>query len=89
MKTTLEEIVLWYELHRLQERYVSVIDTDCLEQWPDLFTEDCVYEIVPTGKMPFSACRLVSCTVSVARCCVTVSLHCARPMSSSHTATGT
>ena len=42
MKTTLEEIMLWYELHRLQERYVSVIDTDCLEQWPDLFTGDCV-----------------------------------------------
>jgi anthranilate 1,2-dioxygenase small subunit len=47
MKTPLEEIMLWYELHRLQERYVSVIDTDRLEEWPDLFTEDCVYEIVP------------------------------------------
>ena len=47
MKTKLEEMILWYELHRLQERYVSVIDTDRLEEWPDLFTEDCVYEIVP------------------------------------------
>jgi len=47
MKTPLEEIMLWYELHRLQERYVSVIDTDRLEEWPDLFTENCVYEIVP------------------------------------------
>jgi len=47
MKTTLEEVMIWYEMHRLQERYVSVIDTDCLERWPDLFTEDCIYEIVP------------------------------------------
>jgi anthranilate 1,2-dioxygenase small subunit len=46
-ETTLHEIVLWYELHRLQEHYVSVIDTDRLEEWPDLFTEDCIYEIVP------------------------------------------
>jgi anthranilate 1,2-dioxygenase small subunit len=47
MKTTLEELIIWYEMHRLQERYVSVIDTDSLERWPDLFTEDCIYEIVP------------------------------------------
>jgi anthranilate 1,2-dioxygenase small subunit len=46
VKTTIEEIILWYELHRLQERYVSIIDTDRLEEWPDMFTEDCVYEIV-------------------------------------------
>lgn len=47
MATTLEEITLWYELHRLQERYVTIIDTDRLEEWPDLFTEDAVYEIIP------------------------------------------
>jgi anthranilate 1,2-dioxygenase small subunit len=47
MKTTMEEIVLWYELQRLQERYVGVIDTDRLEEWPELFTEDAIYEIVP------------------------------------------
>jgi len=47
MKKTIEEMTLWYELHQLQERYVSVIDTDRLEEWPDLFTEDCIYEIVP------------------------------------------
>jgi len=43
----LAEMILWYDLHRLQERYVSIIDTDRLEDWPDLFTEDGVYEIVP------------------------------------------
>ena len=47
MKTKLEEMMLWYELHRLQERYVSVIDADRLEEWPNFFTEDCVYEIIP------------------------------------------
>ena len=47
METTMDEMKLWYELYRLQERYVSVIDADRLEEWPDLFTEDGVYEIVP------------------------------------------
>jgi anthranilate 1,2-dioxygenase small subunit len=47
MNTTTEEMALWYEMHRLQERYVGTIDADRLEEWPDLFTEDCVYEIVP------------------------------------------
>jgi anthranilate 1,2-dioxygenase small subunit len=47
VETTIAEMMLWYDLHRLQERYVSVIDADSLEEWPDLFTEDCVYEIVP------------------------------------------
>jgi anthranilate 1,2-dioxygenase small subunit len=47
MEITIQEISLWYDLHRLQERYVSVIDTDRLEEWPELFTEDGVYEIVP------------------------------------------
>ena len=45
MKTPLEEIMLWYELHRLQERYVSVIDTDRLEAWPDFFCDDGLYRI--------------------------------------------
>jgi len=45
--TTVADVVLWHDLHRLQERYVTVIDTDRLEEWPDLFAEDCVYEIVP------------------------------------------
>jgi anthranilate 1,2-dioxygenase small subunit len=47
MNTMIEEMTLWYEMHRLQERYVGTIDADRLEEWPDLFTEDCVYEIVP------------------------------------------
>jgi len=46
-ETTIADLILWHDLHRLQERYVSVIDSDRLEEWPDLFTEDGVYEIVP------------------------------------------
>jgi anthranilate 1,2-dioxygenase small subunit len=46
-ETTIQEMMLWYELHQLQERYVSVIDTDRLEEWLALFTEDCVYEVIP------------------------------------------
>ena len=47
METTIAEIILWYDLFRLQEHYVTVIDADRLEEWPDLFVEDCIYEIVP------------------------------------------
>lgn len=44
---TMEKMALWFELHSLQERYVSVLDNDRLEEWPALFTEDCEYTIIP------------------------------------------
>lgn len=47
VETVLSEIILWHDLHRLQDRYVSLIDCDRLEEWPNLFTEDGVYEIIP------------------------------------------
>ena len=47
METRMEDIILWYDLQRLQEHYISVIDADRLEEWPDLFTDECTYEIVP------------------------------------------
>jgi anthranilate 1,2-dioxygenase small subunit len=39
---------LWLrlELMSLQDTYISAIDTDKLEDWPALFVEDCLYEIV-------------------------------------------
>ena len=46
-ETSIKEVLLWFDLHRLQERYVTVIDSDRLEEWPELFTEDGIYEIVP------------------------------------------
>jgi anthranilate 1,2-dioxygenase small subunit len=42
-----DTMLLWFELFQLQERYITVLDTDALEEWPELFTEDCHYEIVP------------------------------------------
>jgi anthranilate 1,2-dioxygenase small subunit len=42
-----QEMKLWIELHMLQSRYVNALDNDRLEVWPDFFTEDCLYEIVP------------------------------------------
>jgi anthranilate 1,2-dioxygenase small subunit len=42
-----DDIRLWFELHMLQSRYIGHLDNDRLEQWPDLFTEDCTYEIIP------------------------------------------
>lgn len=44
---TLDRMTLWFELHELQERYVSVLDNDRLEEWPSLFTPDCDYAILP------------------------------------------
>ena len=44
---TQDTMLLWFELHQLQERYVALLDSDRLEEWPDLFTEDGRYEIVP------------------------------------------
>ncbi|AIO69283.1 anthranilate 1,2-dioxygenase small subunit AndAd [Burkholderia oklahomensis] len=42
-----DDIRVWFELHMLQDRYVGHLDNDRLERWPELFTEDCLYEIVP------------------------------------------
>lgn len=45
--TPLDQMLLWFELYSLQERYISVLDNDQLEAWPELFTADGHYEIVP------------------------------------------
>ncbi len=43
----MDDMKLWFELHMLQDRYINTLDNDRLEAWPTLFTEDCLYEIVP------------------------------------------
>ena len=63
----LAEMILWYGLHRLQERYVTVIDAGRLEEWPDLFTEDGVYEIVPKENVDSGLAVGISCIVLVGR----------------------
>lgn len=43
----MEQMILWFELYQLQQQYVAALDNDRLEEWATLFTEDCLYEIVP------------------------------------------
>lgn len=43
----MEQMTLWFELHQLQESYIHALDNDRLEDWPEFFTDDCLYEIVP------------------------------------------
>lgn len=40
-------MLLRLELQALLDRYVDIIDNDRLEEWPELFVEDCLYEIIP------------------------------------------
>jgi anthranilate 1,2-dioxygenase small subunit len=35
------------EMLELQDRYIATLDSDRLEAWPELFVEDCLYEIIP------------------------------------------
>jgi anthranilate 1,2-dioxygenase small subunit len=42
----MEDLMLRLELAALQDRYVAAIDNDRIEDWPGMFTEDCLYEIV-------------------------------------------
>jgi len=34
------------QIEDLHTRYIRAIDDDCLEDWPALFTEECLYKIV-------------------------------------------
>ncbi|MCA3837008.1 MAG: anthranilate 1,2-dioxygenase, partial [Burkholderia sp.] len=42
-----EDMKTWFEIYMLQNRYIGHLDNDRLEHWPEMFTEDCLYEIVP------------------------------------------
>lgn len=41
------ELTLRLEIQMLLDHYIAVIDNDRLEEWPSLFVEDCLYEIIP------------------------------------------
>jgi anthranilate 1,2-dioxygenase small subunit len=41
------ERALRQDLLALQDEYIATLDTDALELWPDMFVEDCLYEIIP------------------------------------------
>ena len=40
------DLGLRLELLALQDEYIATLDTNALESWPDMFTEDCLYEII-------------------------------------------
>jgi anthranilate 1,2-dioxygenase small subunit len=35
------------QLQMLQDRYIDALDNDRLEEWPEMFVDDCLYEIIP------------------------------------------
>lgn len=35
------------EILALQDAYITTLDFDRIEAWPDMFVEDCFYEIIP------------------------------------------
>jgi anthranilate 1,2-dioxygenase small subunit len=41
-----EDLLFRLELMALQDRYVACLDNDRIEDWPGMFVEDCLYEIV-------------------------------------------
>ena len=43
----MQDLLLRLELQAFLDRYIHVIDSDQLEEWPRLFVEDCLYEIIP------------------------------------------
>lgn len=44
--STLSALELQYQASKLLSDYVETIDEDRLEQWPDLFVDDCVYQVI-------------------------------------------
>ncbi len=42
-----ERMLLWCEMQQVQDQYIATLDDDRLEDWPDLFADDCLYEIMP------------------------------------------
>lgn len=41
------DLVTRIELDTLIHSYISVLDNDRLEEWPEFFLEECLYEIIP------------------------------------------
>jgi anthranilate 1,2-dioxygenase small subunit len=42
----LPPVELQYQVSKLLSDYVECIDDDRLEDWPDLFVEDCLYQVI-------------------------------------------
>ncbi|MEA3220856.1 aromatic-ring-hydroxylating dioxygenase subunit beta [Immundisolibacter sp.] len=44
--SALTPVDLHYQVGKLLSDYVECIDDDRLEEWPDLFVEDCLYQVI-------------------------------------------
>ncbi len=44
--SALAPVDLHYQVSKLLSDYVECIDDDRLEDWPDLFVEDCLYQVI-------------------------------------------
>jgi anthranilate 1,2-dioxygenase small subunit len=42
----MQDLMLRLELSAFQDKYISLLDNDRIEEWPGMFVEDCLYEIV-------------------------------------------
>ena len=40
-------ITLRFEIEDLLAAYAAALDGDALETWPEFFTDDCFYQIIP------------------------------------------
>jgi anthranilate 1,2-dioxygenase small subunit len=49
----MEDLMQRLELSALQDAYVATLDNDRLEDWPKLFTEEALYEIIPRENEEF------------------------------------
>lgn len=42
-----DDVRLQYELETLYSRYAEVLDDGPLQEWPSMFTDECLYKVVP------------------------------------------
>lgn len=47
MTPAMDAVRLRYEVEDLYAAYVECLDDGALERWPEFFTDDCVYKIIP------------------------------------------
>jgi anthranilate 1,2-dioxygenase small subunit len=41
------DLALRQQMMALQDEYIATLDADALERWPEMFIDDCLYEIIP------------------------------------------
>jgi len=64
MTEAAQRLLLRLELIEFLDAYVAILDNARLKEWPALFVEDCLYEIIPR-RTRTRACRRRSCTATM------------------------